>query len=330
MRILVTGGAGFIGSHLVEYSLRQRDEVIVLDDLSTGRLHNLRFHLRHPALTVITGDCCDRETIKGLIQHADIIFHLAAIVGMKLVMSEPLRTLETNIGATQAVLAAAAAYNRPVLLISSSEVYGTSTRIPLREDQEISIGSPGSARYAYAYSKLIGESLAAAYSTARSLRAVTVRLFNTVGPRQSSKYGMVVPTLAMQALCHENMTVHGDGSQTRCFVHVSDVVAGLYAIATTSSAYGEVINIGASEETAILDLARMIRKAARSKSRITFVSHAQVYGHSFVDTARRIPDTGKAKYLVGFVPTISLRQIVDEVVQSCRETLASDSVQAAS
>ena len=315
MRYLITGGAGFIGSHLAEELLRRGHEVFVLDDLSTGSINNIRHLKTHDRFHYTIDTVMNRQLTAELIDAADIVYHLAAAVGVKLIVESPVRTIETNIQATEIVLSLANKKKRPVFVASTSEVYGKSSDIPFREDGDLVMGATTKGRWSYACSKAIDEFLTIAYWKERKLPTVVARLFNTVGPRQTGQYGMVVPNFVRQARAGHPITVFGDGKQSRCFCHVNDVVRALIALMDKPEAYGNVFNIGNHEEVSILDLAKHVREAAQSKSEVVFVPYEKAYEEGFEDMPRRIPDTTKIRNLVGWQPTVALQQILADVVE---------------
>ena len=318
MRYLITGGAGFVGSHLSEELLRRGHEVFVLDDLSTGSITNIA-HLKPNARFHYTIDTVmNRGLTAELVDAADIIYHLAAAVGVKLIVESPVRTIETNIQATEVVLSLCNKKKKPVFIASTSEVYGKSEQFPFREDGDIVMGATTKGRWSYACSKAIDEFLAIAYWKEKKLPTVVGRLFNTVGPRQTGQYGMVIPNFVRQALAGSPITVYGDGKQSRCFTHVSDVVRALIMLMEKPEAYGQVYNIGNNQELTIVDLARQVRDAAGSKSEIVFVPYEKAYEQGFEDMVRRVPDTTKIKALTGWQPTIALPQILGDVVEYFR------------
>src|SRR2546423_1495967 len=306
MRYLITGGAGFIGSHLSDLLLEQGHSVHVLDDLSTGRLENVVHLEGHPDFACTVGSVSDERLVAELVADADAVVHLAAAVGVRLVVERPVRAIETNVHCTEVVLAHADEQHRPVMVASTSEVYGKSEALPFREDGDLQMGATSKARWAYACSKAIDEFLAMAYWRERELPVTVVRLFNTVGPRQTGSYGMVVPRLVGQALEGEPLTVYGDGRQMRCFCHVADVVRALYGLMSEPAAYGNVFNVGSTEEISILDLARRIIAVTGSSSEVCLTTYAEAYGEGFEDMYRRIPDTSKLHRLIGWSPTRSL------------------------
>jgi UDP-glucose 4-epimerase len=325
MRYLITGGAGFIGSHLAEELLQRGDGVHVLDDLSTGAMDNIRHLKAHSRFSYTIESAASSATVAELVDEADVVFHLAAAVGVELIVDSPVRTIETNVHCTEIVLAAANKKQKPVFLASTSEVYGKSDRLPYREDGDLLLGPTTTGRWSYACSKAIDEYLALAYHKERSLPVVIGRLFNTVGPRQTGRYGMVVPTFVRQALAGEPITVYGDGRQRRCFCHVEDVARALIDLMAAPGAVGEVFNIGSTEEITIYQLAERVRKACGSDAEIRLVPYDEAYEAGFEDMRRRIPGTAKIEQLVGWRPTRTLDEILGDVIESqrTREALAS-------
>jgi UDP-glucose 4-epimerase len=318
MRVLITGGAGFIGSHLGEACLKRGDEVFVLDDLSTGSIENIR-HLKKQPRFHYTIDSVDHEAVVGeLVDQCDLVFHLAAAVGVKLIVESPVRTIETNVHGTEVVLAQAARQRKKVVIASTSEVYGLSDQIPFREDGNLVLGATTKGRWSYACSKAIDEFLALAYWREKSLPTIIVRLFNTVGPRQTGRYGMVIPTFVRQALAGEPITVYGDGTQSRCFTHVADVVWALLRLADTPAAVGQVYNIGSNEEVAIGALAEQVKLQTGSRSEIVLVPYSEAYEAGFEDMPRRVPDLTRIGGLIGYHPTRTLQQILQDVIASHR------------
>lgn len=314
MRVLITGGAGFIGSHLCEAYLERGDEVLVLDDLSTGSIENIR-HLRgHPHFHYTVDSVHNHPIVAELVDQCDVIVHLAAAVGVKLIVESPVRTIETNVHGTEVVLAHANKKKKKVLIASTSEVYGLSTQVPFREDGNLVMGATNKGRWSYACSKAIDEFLALAYWREKQLPTVVVRLFNTVGPRQVGQYGMVIPTFVKQALAGRPITVYGDGSQTRCFAHVADVVAALVKLVDHPSAIGQVYNIGSSEEISIGALASLIKKLSGSTSEIVHIPYGEAYEAGFEDMPRRVPDVSKLSALIGFRPERTLEAILEAVI----------------
>jgi UDP-glucose 4-epimerase len=319
MRFLITGGAGFIGSHLSDLLIEHGHSVHVLDDLSTGAIENIR-HLKHDRRFGYTiGSAEDHAVVAELVDDAEIVVHLAAAVGVTLVVESPVRAIETNVHGTEVVLKHASKKKKPVLIASTSEVYGKSQALPFKEDGDLQIGATDMGRWAYACSKAIDEFLAIAYWRERALPTTVVRLFNTVGPRQTGNYGMVVPRLVGQALAGEPLTVYGDGRQTRCFCHVADVVGALFALATEERAYGNVFNVGTSTEISIHELAELIIDVTNSNSEISLIPYGEAYGEGFEDMYRRVPDTTKVRELIGWRPTRTLEDVIQDVVACQRD-----------
>jgi UDP-glucose 4-epimerase len=314
MRFLITGGAGFIGSHLSDLLVEHGHAVHVLDDLSTGAMENIR-HLKHgPRFEYTIASVEDHGVVAELVDEADVVVHLAAAVGVTLIVESPVRAIETNVHGTEVVLAHANKKKKPVLIASTSEVYGKSRALPFREDGDMQMGATDMGRWAYACSKAIDEFLAMAYWRERGLPTTVVRLFNTVGPRQTGSYGMVVPRLVGQALAEEPLTVYGDGHQSRCFCHVADVVQALYGLMTEESAYGNVYNVGATSEISIIDLARRIIELTGSGSEISMIPYDEAYGEGFEDMYRRVPDIAKVQALIGWSPLRVLDDIIGDVI----------------
>jgi UDP-glucose 4-epimerase len=316
MKTAITGGAGFIGSHLTEYLLASGDEVAVLDDLSTGSLENLANVKRHPRFRFVEGSILDRAAVDSVVAGADRVFHLAAAVGVKLIVEEPLRSLRTNIHGTEIVLDATRDAGAILLLASTSEVYGKNASDSLPEDSDRILGSPLKSRWTYAAAKGIDEAFAHAYWKEFGLRVAIVRLFNTVGPRQTGRYGMVVPNLVGQAQRGEPLTVFGDGTQSRCFSYVADVVPALVRIAEHPSAYGQAFNLGGTYEVSILALAERIIDQLESASDIRLVPYDKAYAPGYEDMRRRVPDNSKARELVGFNPKTTIAEIISNVAMS--------------
>ena len=310
MRSLVTGGAGFIGSHLVEHLLAAGDEVVVLDDLSTGSLSNLRGCRKHPGLEVVIGSILDPVAVNDAVARIDRVFHLAAAVGVKLIVEHPLQSLRTNIHGTENLLMACTERGVPLLLASTSEVYGKNTSDRLDEDADRILGSPLKSRWTYAAAKGIDESFAKAYHDEYGLAVTIVRLFNTVGPRQKGRYGMVVPNLVGQALRGEPLTVFGDGRQTRCFSAVADIVPAVVRLAEEPGAVGRAFNLGGKREIAILQLASLVLEVTGSSSGIRLVPYSEAYAPGYEDMRRRVPDNSRARELIGFDPATSIDDIV--------------------
>ena len=322
MRFLITGGAGFIGSHLAERHLQNGDEVYIIDDLSTGSMENIAHIKNHPGFHYALDSVTNQQLVAELVDLCDATYHLAAAVGVKLIVESPVRTIETNIRGTEIVLAHAAKKRKRVLITSTSEVYGKRETIPFREDDDLVMGATNKGRWSYACSKAIDEFLAIAYWKDKKVPTVIARLFNTVGPRQTGHDGMVVPNFARQALEGKEITVYGDGSQSRCFTHVSDVVGALMKLMETTEATGEVYNIGGDQEVTILQLAERIKALTESSSKITFLAYDQAYEAGFEDMQRRVPDTTKLRNLIGYQPTFGLDEILKDVIAYQRQKLS--------
>jgi UDP-glucose 4-epimerase len=315
MRALITGGAGFIGSHLAERLLAQGHYVSVLDDLSTGRIENLEHLLGEDRFTCTIDTVTNDAVVRRLIDRVDMVFHLAAAVGVRLVCERPVHTIETNVHGTETVLTHASRQRKLVLVASTSEVYGKGATLPFREDADLVLGSPTKTRWGYATSKLLDEFLALAHWKEHRSPVIVARFFNTVGPRQSSRYGMVLPNFVKCALADAPITVHGDGLQTRSFTWVGDVVSAILRLVDEPKAYGEVFNIGNGAETSIRELAYKVKAITGSNSPIRFVRYAEAFDDSFEDMPRRVPDISKARRFVGFAPTVHLDEIIRNVVE---------------
>jgi UDP-glucose 4-epimerase len=310
MNVLITGGAGFIGSHLAERLLARGDDVRVIDDLSTGSAENVQHLKTRRGFQCFVDTITNHRLMTQLVEQADIIYHLAAAVGVRLIVESPTRAMETNIRGTEIVLELAAQKKKRLLVTSTSEVYGKRNHVPFREDDDLVLGPPDKGRWSYACSKLIDEFLSVAYWKEKGVPTVVARLFNVVGPRQTGRYGMVIPSLVKQALCGSDMTVYGDGSQSRCFTHVNDAVGALVALAESPEANGQVYNIGSTEEITILELARRIKEMTGSESRIVLIPYAQAYKDGFEDMMRRVPDLNKIQEIVGYRPSMNLEEIL--------------------
>ena len=324
MKALVTGGAGFIGSHLCERLLERGDEVHIVDDLSTGSVSNFQHLKIHPAFHYHIDTITNQHLMSELVDLCDVTYHLAAAVGVRLIVDSPVRTMETNIRGTEIVLALAEQKRKRVLITSTSEVYGKREQIPFHEDDDLVMGPTNKGRWSYACSKAIDEFLAIAYWKEKKVPTVIVRLFNTVGPRQTGRYGMVIPNLVAQALTGREITVFGDGQQSRCFTHVNDSVDAILKIADHPDANGEVYNIGSEEEITILQLANRIKQLTGSDSRIRFVPYDQAYEEGFEDMMRRVPDLTRANRLIGYVPRVTLDEILRSVIIDIRSRLLSE------
>ncbi len=318
MRHLITGGAGFIGSHLCEELLSRDERVHVLDDLSTGGIGNIAHLKGEPGFDYTIDSASSTAVVAELVDSADVIYHLAAAVGVELIVESPVRTIETNVHCTEVVLAQANKKKKPVFVASTSEVYGKSPSIPFREDGDLVMGPTSKGRWSYACSKAIDEFLALAYWKERRLPTVIGRLFNTVGPRQTGRYGMVVPSFVRQALANQPLTVYGEGDQTRCFCHVQDVVRAIADVMARDDLYGEVFNIGSEEEITILDLAERVRETLGSSSPIVRVPYSEAYEEGFEDMMRRVPDTSKIRAALAWEPTRSLAEVLADVIEQQR------------
>lgn len=319
MRVLITGGAGFVGSHLCEAFLGRGDEVFVLDNLSTGSIDNIS-HLKDHARFGYVIDTVENEPLLAEhIDRADVVVHLAAAVGVKLIVEQPVHTIETNVHGTEVVLKIANKKKKLVVIASTSEVYGKSTTVPFAEDADLVLGPSSKHRWAYACSKLVDEFLALAYWKERKLPVIVVRLFNTVGPRQTGQYGMVIPNFVRQALAGQPITVFGDGTQSRSFTYVGDVVRGLVSLIDEPRAVGQVFNIGNGREITINDLAAKIKAMTESRSDIVRIPYDQAYESGFEDMPRRVPDISKIQALTGYAPTVELDEILERVIEYFRQ-----------
>ncbi len=314
MRVLITGGAGFIGSHLADAYLQRGDEVLIIDDLSTGTIENIRHLKNNPRFQYTIDSVHNQPVTAELVDQCDVVVHLAAAVGVKLIVESPVRTIETNVKGTEVVLALANKKQKRVLVASTSEVYGLSTDVPFKEDGNLVMGATTKGRWSYACSKAIDEFLALAYWREKKLPTTIVRLFNTVGPRQTGRYGMVIPTFVKQALAGRPITVYGNGKQTRCFGYVGDVVGALIKLMDHADSVGQVYNIGSTEEISIVKLAEKVKELTNSASEIVFVPYDEAYEEGFEDMPRRVPDTTKIKQLVGFQPKMKLEGILQSVI----------------
>ncbi len=318
MRYLITGGCGFVGSHLADRLIGAGHEVVALDNFSTGRYENVAHLEDHPRFQLIVGSILDDGLTAEAVRNCDAVFHLASAVGVRLIMEQPVETIETIFQGTDTVLRYASRYRKPVLLTSTSEVYGKSTDVPFREDGDRLEGPTDNHRWAYACAKALDEFLALAHWKHSRLPVVVARLFNTVGPRQTGRYGMVVPNFVERALANEPIHVHGDGSQTRCFAHVLDVVEALSELMQCRAAYGQVVNVGSQEEVTILELARRVKQLTGSASEIRFIPYKEAYGEGFEDMQRRVPCLEKIGRLIGWAPRRDLQQILTDFVDWVR------------
>ena len=315
MRALITGGSGFIGSHLADRLLERGDQVIILDDLSTGRLANIAHLDGDPNAEFVLGSVLNADLVDHVVSRVDVVYHLAAAVGVNLIVEKPLESLMTNIRGTEIVIEKTHKYGKRILVTSTSEVYGKNTSDRLSENDDRILGSPLKSRWSYSEAKAIDEILAYTYWREKGLETVIIRLFNTVGPRQTGSYGMVVPRFVGQALRNEPLTLFGDGTQTRCFCHVSDVVKGLVSLSEHPEAFGRVFNLGGGEEVSIKELAERVIELAGSQSSLEFLPYDVAYEAGFEDMQRRVPDTERARQLVGFEPSTSLDDIVRSVIE---------------
>ncbi|HXF95223.1 MAG TPA: NAD-dependent epimerase/dehydratase family protein [Gemmatimonadales bacterium] len=322
MKVFITGGAGFIGSHLAERLLARGDRVLVLDDLSTGSMDNIAHLVGRPGFEYRIGSGLDSALVAECVDRCDVTVHLAAAVGVRLIVERPVHTIETNVRSTEVVLAAAAKKQKLVVVASTSEVYGKSAKVPFTEDDDLQLGPTTHSRWAYACSKALDEWLALAYHREKKVPVIIARFFNTVGPRQTGRYGMVLPTFAAQALAGEPITVFGTGTQSRCFGHVRDAVESVLRLIETPMAVGQVYNIGNDEEVTILRLAELVREVAESNSEIVLVPYSEAYAEGFEDMQRRVPDVRKLERTIGFRPRTPLREIVADVVADQRARLA--------
>jgi UDP-glucose 4-epimerase len=318
-QVLITGGAGFIGSHLGDALLACGNRVTALDTLETGSRKNLELAMTSSNFRLVVGDIRDEKLVQRLVSECDVVVHLAARIGLKIVIESPAKTLKTNAHGTDVVLEAATSFHRRTIVASTSEVYGLATRIPSAEDDPITFGSPAKGRWSYACGKAYDEFLTLALARERMLPATVVRLFNTVGPRQTGRYGMVLPRFVRQALAGDPLTVYGDGSQTRCFCYVGDVVAALAAMLDEPQTIGEIYNLGNPEEVTIFELAQRVIASAGSSSKISFVPFDEAYEAGFEEIRRRVPDITKIRRAIGFAPSATLDQIIASVIDSVRE-----------
>jgi UDP-glucose 4-epimerase len=318
LRALITGGAGFIGSHLADSLIRRGQEVTILDDLSTGSVDNVRHLKPHPRFHYVFDELQNRHLLAELVDECDVVFHLAAAVGVRLIVESPVRTIETNVNGTQLVLEAASKKRKLVFAASTSEVYGKSEKVPFQEDADLVLGPTSKGRWSYAASKALDEFLALSYWKEKRQPVVIARFFNTVGPRQTGRYGMVLPNFVQQALSNAPITVFGDGRQSRCFCDVADCVEAIVRLASTDKAVGEVINIGTDKEISIEGLAWLVKDRTASDSPIAYVPYEQAYEPGFEDMPRRVPCLTKLQRLIGFRPEKTLPEIVDRVIDYYR------------
>lgn len=318
-RALITGGSGFLGSHLAEALLKEGHEVRILDDLSTGNISNIHNLKQYGHFQYWIDSLANRQLLAELVDESDMIFHLAAAVGVRLIVESPVRTIETNVNGTELVLKAANKKKKPTFIASTSEVYGKSVRVPFREDDDLVLGNSTRGRWSYAASKLLDEFLALAYWKEQKLPVFVVRFFNIVGPRQASRYGMVLPNFVSQAMTGEDVTVFGSGEQTRCFCYVGDAIDAILRVVQKPEAVGEVVNIGSDREISIGDLAQLVISRVGSKSSIRYVPYEQAYEEGFEDMPRRVPGLEKIKSLTEWAPSTSLEACIDMVAQHFRQ-----------
>ena len=319
MKALITGGAGFIGSHLAERLLKEGNQVTVIDNLSTGRLKNMEDFRRHRKFDFIKGDICNAELMRKAAKKCDVIFHLAAAVGVRLIADSPVHTIETNIGGTEVVLNAANRYGRRTLIASSSEVYGKNETVPFREEDDIVLGSTSLSRWSYACSKAIDEFLGLAFNQQYGLEVVIGRFFNTIGPRQTGQYGMVVPRFVQSALKNKPLLIYGTGQQRRCFCYVDDVVEAIVGLMNCKNSAGKVYNIGSTEEISIEGLADKIIEMTDSRSKKEFVSYEKAYGKPIEDMMRRLPHLGRIKETIGWEAETSLTEVLKVIIESFKQ-----------
>lgn len=314
-KVLITGGAGFIGSHLSEELLKRGEEVFVIDDLSTGSIENIEHLKSNPKFHYTIDTIKNEPLLAELVDRCDVVYHLAAAVGVKLIIESPVNTIETNIYGTELVLKCANKKKKKVMVASTSEVYGKNNNVPFKEDYDVVLGSTKNGRWSYACSKAIDEFLALAYWREKKLPVVVVRFFNTVGPRQTGRYGMVIPNFVKQALLGHPITVYGDGKQSRSFTYVGDVVKGISELMNNPKAVGDVFNIGHGKEITISELAGMVKKITNSKSEIVYIPYDKAYEEGFEDMQRRSPDISKINKLIGYKPTMDIKEILEKVVE---------------
>ncbi len=324
MKVLITGGAGFIGSHLAEKLLERGDEVCVIDDLSTGKLSNVQHIRNHPRFHLAVENILNETVMDRLVSECDVIYHLAAAVGVELIVKSPVETIQRNVLGTDVVLRLAARYLRQVLIASTSEIYGKSESVPFREDDDRVLGPTTKNRWSYSCSKAIDEFLALAYHKEKNLPTIIMRLFNTVGPRQTGRYGMVIPRLVKQALDGKPLTVYGDGQQVRCFTYVADVVDAAIKLMDNPEAIGQVFNIGNDHGVSIAGLAEKIKAMTNSTSEIRYIPYDEAYEEGFEDMRIRVPDLSKAKRVIGYEPKVQLDEILQRVIEHFRANQGQD------
>jgi UDP-glucose 4-epimerase len=328
MKILITGGAGFVGSHLADKLINEGHEITVIDNLSTGRYSNVEHLEGNKNFRLIIDTVLNEKLMEELVRETDRVFHMASAVGVRLIMEHPVQTIETIFRGTDIVLAYCSRYRKRVLIPSTSEVYGKGISVPFKEQDDLLTGSTDKHRWAYACAKTLDEFLAIAHWKETRLPVVVVRLFNTVGPRQTGQYGMVVPNFVKSAIKGEPLTVHGDGNQSRCFGHVLDIVEGLAKAIETPECFGQVMNLGNDEEVSIKELAEKAIAMTESKSEIRYIPYSEAYGEGFEDMQRRVPSLEKAKKLIGFQPTRNLEDIINDVAEQFREEIKTETANA--
>jgi len=319
MKVLITGGAGFIGSYLAEELLKRGEQVYVIDNLSTGRLENVKHLIPDPNFSIAVATILNETVMDRLVSECDMIYHLAAAVGVELIVSKPVSVIETNILGSEIVLKLANRYLKKVIITSTSEIYGKSNNVPFKEDDDRLLGPTTKSRWSYSSSKAIDEFLSLAYYKENKLQVIIVRLFNTVGPRQTGRYGMVIPRMVSQALKNEPITVYGDGKQTRCFTYVSDVVKAFIDLANHPAAIGQIFNVGNDRSITIKELAYLIKRMTNSSSEIIFIPYDQAYEEGFEDMRIRIPDISKIRNLIGYQPKMSLEGILEKVIEYAKK-----------
>lgn len=322
MKILITGGAGFVGSHLADNLIADGHEITVIDNLSTGRYSNVEHLEGRENFRLIIDSVLNESLMEGLVRETDRVYHMASAVGVRLIMEQPVKTIETIFHGTDIILKFCSRYRKPVLIPSTSEVYGKGVSVPFKEEDDLLTGATDKHRWAYACAKTLDEFLALAHWKETRLPVAVVRLFNTVGPRQTGQYGMVVPRFVQAALRNEPIDVHGDGTQSRCFGHVSDIVGGLSKLLDTPSSFGQVVNLGNSEETSIRGLAEKAIELTGSSSEIRYIPYEEAYGEGFEDMRRRVPSLDKAKRLIGYQPTRTLSDIINDVAAEFRKDVS--------
>lgn len=328
MKILITGGAGFVGSHLADRLIADGHEITVIDDLSTGRYSNVAHLEDNPRFRLIIDTVLNEPLLEELVRDTDRVFHMASAVGVRLIMEQPVKTIETIFHGTDVILKFCSRYRKRVLIPSTSEVYGKGASMPFREDDDLLTGATDKHRWAYACAKTLDEFLALAHWKETRLSVVVVRLFNTVGPRQTGQYGMVVPRFVHSAMRNEPLFVHGDGTQSRCFGHVHDIVGGLVKLLETPACFGQVINLGNDQEVSIRGLAEKAIELTGSSSKIQFVPYSEAYGEGFEDMRRRVPSLEKAKRMIGYQPTKTLADIINDVANEYRQENPAEAVNA--